>query len=56
MAAGKDVYEKQCAVCHQPEGQGLAPVFPALAGSKIVTGPLLSPRASCSRTVMSTAC
>ena len=42
MAAGKDVYEKQCAVCHQPEGQGLAPVFPALAGSKIVTGPLLS--------------
>jgi cytochrome c oxidase subunit 2 len=43
MAAGKDVYEKQCAACHQPEGQGLAPVFPALAGSKIVTGPLLSP-------------
>jgi cytochrome c oxidase subunit 2 len=42
MAAGKDVYEKQCAVCHQPEGQGLAPAFPALAGSKIVTGPLLS--------------
>jgi cytochrome c oxidase subunit 2 len=43
MAAGKDVYEKQCAACHQPEGQGLAPVFPALAGSKVVTGPLLSP-------------
>jgi cytochrome c oxidase subunit 2 len=42
LAAGKDVYEKQCAVCHQPEGQGLAPAFPALAGSKIVTGPLLS--------------
>ena len=43
LAAGKDVYEKQCAVCHQSEGQGLAPAFPALAGSKIVTGPLLSP-------------
>ena len=42
LAAGKDIYEKQCAACHQPEGQGLAPVFPALAGSKIVTGPLLS--------------
>ena len=42
MASGKDVYEKQCAVCHQPEGQGMAPAFPALAGSKIVTGPLLS--------------
>jgi cytochrome c oxidase subunit 2 len=47
MAAGKDVYEKQCAACHQPEGQGLPPAFPALAGSKIVTGPLLSPKASC---------
>jgi len=42
LAAGKDIYEKQCAACHQPEGQGLAPMFPALAGSKIVTGPLLS--------------
>lgn len=43
MAAGKAVYEKNCASCHQPEGQGLPPVFPALAGSKIVAGPLLSP-------------
>ena len=42
LASGKDIYAKQCAVCHQPEGQGMAPVFPALAGSKIVTGPLLS--------------
>jgi cytochrome c oxidase subunit 2 len=43
VAAGKDVYEKQCAVCHQPNGQGMPPAFPAIAGSKIVTGPLLSP-------------
>lgn len=43
VAAGKDVYEKQCAVCHQPNGQGMPPAFPALAGSKIVNGPLLSP-------------
>jgi cytochrome c oxidase subunit 2 len=43
LAAGKEVYDKQCAVCHQPEGQGMAPVFPALAGSAIVIGPLLSP-------------
>jgi cytochrome c oxidase subunit 2 len=43
VAAGKEVYEKQCAVCHQPNGQGMPPAFPALAGSKIVTGPLLSP-------------
>ncbi|MCP5268540.1 MAG: cytochrome c oxidase subunit II [Zoogloeaceae bacterium] len=43
MAEGKAVYEKQCVACHQDAGQGLAPVFPALAGSKIVLGPLLSP-------------
>ena len=43
MAAGKAGYEKNCAACHQAEGQGLPPAFPALAGSKIVTGPLLSP-------------
>ncbi|MCG2577443.1 cytochrome c oxidase subunit II [Dechloromonas sp. XY25] len=42
MAAGKTVYEKQCAMCHQPEGQGLPPTFPALAGSKVVNTPLLS--------------
>jgi cytochrome c oxidase subunit II len=42
MAAGKAAYEKTCAACHQPEGQGM-PAFPALAGSKIVNGPLLSP-------------
>jgi len=43
LAKGKEVYEKQCAVCHQPGGQGLLPAFPALTGSKIVNGPLLSP-------------
>lgn len=43
MTAGKAVYEKNCASCHQPEGQGLPPVFPALAGSKVVNTPLLSP-------------
>jgi cytochrome c oxidase subunit 2 len=43
VAKGKEVYDKQCVVCHQAEGQGLPPAFPALTGSKIVTGPLLSP-------------
>lgn len=42
MAKGKDVYEKSCAACHQPNGQGLPPAFPALAGSKIVNSPLLA--------------
>ena len=40
MVRGADVYANQCATCHQPEGQGLAPAFPALAGSGVVTGPL----------------
>ncbi len=43
VAKGKEVYEKQCAVCHQANGQGLPPAFPALTGSKMVNGPLLSP-------------
>jgi cytochrome c oxidase subunit 2 len=41
MAKGADVYGKVCAVCHQPNGQGLPPAFPALAGSKVVNGPLV---------------
>jgi len=41
MAQGKTVYEKVCAACHQLDGKGLPPAFPALAGSKIVNGPLL---------------
>jgi cytochrome c oxidase subunit II len=43
LAKGQDVYGKVCAACHQAEGQGLPPAFPALKGSKIVNGPLLSP-------------
>lgn len=39
IARGKEVYVKNCAVCHQAEGQGLPPAFPALAGSKIVNAP-----------------
>ena len=40
MAAGENVYATQCATCHQADGQGLAPAFPALAGSKVSQGPL----------------
>jgi cytochrome c oxidase subunit 2 len=39
MARGKEVYEKNCAVCHQPDGKGVPPAFPPLAGSKIVNAP-----------------
>lgn len=41
MANGKVVYEKNCAVCHQANGQGLPPAFPALTGSTIVGSPML---------------
>ena len=40
IAHGKEVYEKNCAVCHQITGAGLPPAFPALTGSKIVSGPI----------------
>ncbi len=35
---GEKVYASNCAVCHQPNGKG-GGAFPALDGSKIVTGP-----------------
>ncbi|MFM9836199.1 MAG: cytochrome c oxidase subunit II [Methylophilaceae bacterium] len=38
LAHGKTVYEKNCAVCHQANGAGLPPAFPALTGSKIALG------------------
>ena len=40
MELGENVYAAQCATCHQADGQGLAPAFPALAGSGITNGPL----------------
>ncbi len=33
---GEGVYLKNCVACHQTNGQGLPPVFPALDGSQIV--------------------
>ena len=40
MAKGEEVYNGQCAACHQANGQGVPPAFPALAGSAVVTGPV----------------
>jgi cytochrome c oxidase subunit 2 len=40
MAQGEQVYAKNCAACHQANGQGIPGVFPAIAGSAIATGPL----------------
>lgn len=38
IAKGKTVYEGHCVSCHQANGQGLPPTFPALSGSDVVTG------------------
>jgi len=38
MVEGERVYNTFCASCHQPNGQGVPPVFPSLVGSPIVTG------------------
>ena len=37
---GEKVYTKNCVACHQANGQGLPPTFPALAHGKIATGPM----------------
>jgi cytochrome c oxidase subunit II len=38
-ARGEKVYAANCQVCHQATGMGQPPVFPALSGSKLATGP-----------------
>jgi len=38
MTAGAQVYQNNCMSCHQAEGQGIPGMFPAIAGSDVVTG------------------
>lgn len=40
MAEGERVYLQVCAACHMPNGQGLPPAFPSLAGQGISVGPI----------------
>jgi cytochrome c oxidase subunit II len=40
LSAGKQIYETTCSVCHQLDGSGLPPTFPAMRGSKTATGPV----------------
>ncbi len=42
MDRGANVYQAQCAACHQPDGSGLEPAFPALARNGAPTGELNS--------------
>jgi cytochrome c oxidase subunit 2 len=39
VARGEKVYAANCIACHQATGKGVAGAFPALDGSKVVTGP-----------------
>ncbi len=36
---GEKIYAANCVACHQPNGKGMPPAFPPLAGSKVVLGP-----------------
>ena len=38
MAEGEAVYDKNCASCHQANGQGIPPAFPSLVGTAVATG------------------
>ncbi len=38
-AHGEKVFASNCVACHQASGMGVPGTFPALAGSKVVTGP-----------------
>jgi cytochrome c oxidase subunit 2 len=38
MAKGEQVYNTNCAACHQANGQGVPPAFPPIAGSAIANG------------------
>ncbi|HEY9397389.1 MAG TPA: cytochrome c oxidase subunit II [Burkholderiales bacterium] len=39
VARGEKIYGTTCVACHQGNGKGMPPAFPALDGSKIVNGP-----------------
>jgi mono/diheme cytochrome c family protein len=40
---GQAIFAQNCAACHQLTGKGVAGAFPALAGSKLATGPQAGP-------------
>lgn len=40
MQEGEKIYNSRCLVCHKTNGEGQPPIFPALKGGKITTGPV----------------
>ena len=37
MALGEKLYGERCAHCHAPDGRGIAPAYPPLAGNRAIT-------------------
>lgn len=42
MKKGKTLYNDQCSACHQVDGKGIPPLFPALKGSSVSVGKPIS--------------
>ena len=40
VAKGKEIYNANCASCHQANGEGIPGTFPAIAKSPVATGPV----------------
>jgi cytochrome c oxidase subunit 2 len=40
MSKGQEVYNANCAACHQANGEGIPGNFPAIKGSAVATGPI----------------
>ncbi len=40
IAKGQEVYNANCASCHQPNGEGIPGAFPAITNSPVVNGPI----------------
>ena len=40
LKLGKKAYDNNCAMCHQPNGEGVSFSYPALKGSRVVIAPL----------------
>ena len=40
MEEGERVYLRNCASCHQANGQGIPPAFPSLVGQGLAVGPI----------------
>jgi cytochrome c oxidase subunit 2 len=38
MALGKQKYDMVCSACHQVDGSGIPPLYPALKGSSVAVG------------------